>query len=278
MSFNIRNSGAEDGKNSWKYRRKMVESIVKFHHTDIVGCQEVLKDQLDDLIDLLPSYGWVGVGRDDGLDAGEFAPIFYLKDRFEVLKSGTFWLSGTPDVAGSRGWDAACIRIATWAKLKEKNTGKIHFYFNTHFDHVGQVAMEESSYLLLRKITELAGDYPAVITGDFNNTECSKVYNILTGKERGTHTFDNSFLKDSKYCSENGHHGPSFTYHDFKAAKIFYELAKGKSSSQDQQMCLIDYIFVKNNIRVFQHGILSDNWDGRYPSDHMPVVADIEIL
>ena len=183
------------------------------------GLQEVLKNQLDDLEKLLPNYGWVGVGRDDGINKGEFTPIFYLKQRFELLSSGTFWLSKTPDEAGSRGWDAACKRIVTWAEFKDRAFESRFYHFNTHFDHIGFNAKHKSAYLLLRKIQEICSDLPTIVTGDFNCNERSETYKILTG--HGRKDLEYRSLRDAQLESTYDHHGPTITYHNYKATRLF---------------------------------------------------------
>jgi hypothetical protein len=140
MSFNIRLNTPADSANAWPHRKEMVASMMRFHRADLTGVQEALKDQMDDLTKLLPEFGWMGVGRDDGKEAGEYSAIFYLKDRFAVLEQNTFWLSESPEKPGSMGWDAACVRIVTWAKFKDKRMGKAFYHFNTHFDHIGEKA------------------------------------------------------------------------------------------------------------------------------------------
>jgi endonuclease/exonuclease/phosphatase family metal-dependent hydrolase len=147
MTFNIRYDEPRDKENAWPNRKELVASMIRFHHADLVGLQEALKRQLDDLEKLLPEYAWVGVGRGDGKTEGEYSAILYRKIRFTYLASSTFWLSETPDVA-SMGWDAAYPRIVTWVKLKDNRTSKTFFHFNTHFDNRGVLAREESSKLL----------------------------------------------------------------------------------------------------------------------------------
>lgn len=278
MSFNIRYDNPEDGCNAWKYRKDMAASMLRFHQADIAGLQEVLVHQLKDLAERLPEYGWVGVGRDDGEKEGEFAPIFYRKDRFTALDHGVFWLSETPDVPGSRGWDAACVRIATWVKFADKQTGKSFYCFNAHFDHEGRTAMRESAHLLLERVESLVGGLPVVLTGDFNSTEDSETYGVLTGRNSAL-GLSGKTLRDACYESENGHHGPSITFHDFEAAEILLRMShKSLDPEEDRDeetLKLIDFIFIKNNMKVLQHGTLADTWDGRYPSDHMPVAADL---
>ena len=145
-TFNIRLKNTEDDKagNGWNIRRDRVAGYIKANHIDVIGMQEVLHPQLEDLLERLPEYDYVGVGRTDGATKGEYSPIFFLKDKYEALEKGNFWLSETPDVAGSKGWDAALERIASYAKLRDKATGKIFMAVNTHFDHVGVTALATS--------------------------------------------------------------------------------------------------------------------------------------
>lgn len=261
MTFNVRYDEPRDNANAWPNRKELVASMIRFHNADLVGVQEALKRQLEDLDTLLPEYSRVGVGRADGKTGGEYSAILYRKTRFESLESSTFWLSETPNVP-SPGWDAAYPRIVTWAKFKDLKTGKIFFHFNTHFDHRGVRARKESARLLLNRISQTGGELPVVVTGDFNFTESSEGYQLLTGKNSGESVSSKSVLRDTRYSSPHGHHGPTSTFNEFKA------LVPGMK---------IDYVFVKGSIRVIQHGVLSDTWDGRFPSDHLPVLAEIVI-
>jgi endonuclease/exonuclease/phosphatase family metal-dependent hydrolase len=277
MTFNIRFDNPKDEENAWAHRKELVGSEIQFHSIDIVGLQEVLIHQLQDLNELLPEYACIGVGREDGKDSGEFSPIMYLASRLQVLDSGTFWLSETHEIPGSKGWDAANKRICTWAKFLDKQAQVSFYYFNTHFDHKGQIAKRESANLLLKLIQSMARELPVVLTGDFNSTEDSESYMIITDLNN-----EKLCLRDTRYCSETPHHGPSFTSHFFKAAEIFSHLSKKEykeiNQLPDQIESPIDYIFIKNYVRVKRHGVLSDTWDGIYPSDHMPVVAEIYFL
>ena len=261
MTFNIRYDEPRDGVNAWSNRKELVASMIRFHNADLVGVQEALKRQMDDLETLLPEYSWVGVGRGDGKTAGEYSAIFYRKARFKSLESATFWLSETPNVPSS-GWDASYPRIVTWVKLQEIKTGKVFYHFNTHFDHRGVKARTESARLLLNRINQIRPALPVVVTGDFNFTESTDGYQILTGKNAGESGNSKSALRDTRYVSQHGHHGPTSTFNEFKALV------------PDRK---IDYVFVKGNIRVMQHGVLADTWDGRWPSDHLPVLAEIVI-
>jgi endonuclease/exonuclease/phosphatase family metal-dependent hydrolase len=263
MSYNIRYDNVKDGENSWQYRKAKVCSVVRFHRADIIGLQEALKHQVNDLVEQFPEYDWLGVGRTDGIEQGEFAAIFYLKDRFEPVMKGNFWLSEEPDIPGKKGWDAYNIRIVTWAKFIDKVTGRYFFHFNTHFDLTGEKARRESSSLLLNRVECIGKGEPCIITGDFNSEEGSAAYNILTGVKFERAGYKGLEVRDSKYASMYKHHGPSSTY----LGNFEYGTGTGK----------IDYIFIKNDIKVYQHGVLADHWDGKSPSDHMPVIADVVI-
>lgn len=162
MSFNIRYDNPEDSLDNWKFRKDRAANAVRFYDVDVLGTQEVLHNQLEDLKQRLPEYGVVGVGREDGKEKGEYSALWYKKNRFDLLDSGYFWLSETPEVPGSKGWDGACERIASWAKLKDKTSGKEFFALNTHLDHVGVVARREGISLMLDRVKPIewrtAGD------------------------------------------------------------------------------------------------------------------------
>ena len=256
MSFNIRYDEPRDGVNAWPNRKMKVAGVIRFHKADLIGVQEALLSQLRDLEISLPDYAWCGVGRTDGKEAGEYSAILYRRSRFQLLETKTFWLSETPEKAGSMGWDAAYPRIVTWAKFKDRVSKKTFFQFNTHFDHRGNQARTESASLIVKRIGEISGSFPFVLTGDFNVREDSDAYRTLkTGSER-------TRLADAKYASVNGHFGGDSTFSAFK------ELQPGNK---------IDYIFVREGMRVREHGALSDQWNGLWASDHLPVLAEIEI-
>ena len=254
MTYNIR-VAVDEGINSWDNRKELVASIIKTYKADIVGLQEALKTQLDDLTTLLPDFAWVGVGRDDGVEGGEYSAILYNKKRFEVLEDSTFWLSETPDKP-SVGWDAALMRVVTWAKLKDKITGKIFYHFNTHFDYKGVMARLESANLLNDVVAETVGKTPAIVTGDFNFKSDFGGYKILTGGRK-------NYLFDTQKIAKVDSSGSNITYNRF-----------GQFLEEGNK---IDYIFIKNNIEVDKHKIIMDTFDGNYPSDHMPVLAVIRI-
>jgi len=254
MSYNIR-VAVDEGINSWENRKEKVASMIRFHRADVIGLQEALKEQIEDLLELLPEYSWHGVGRDDGKEKGEYSAILFRTGKFQLLGGSTFWLSETPDTV-SVGWDAALPRIVTWVLLKENESQRMFYHFNTHFDHVGIEARKNSAKLILEKIREITAKetspHSVVITGDFNSRPESDVYKILT------ETFS-----DAKNISKNGHYGSSISFNGF-----------GKSLEEGNR---IDCIFVNDQIIVKQHGIIGETFEGNYPSDHMPVIAEIVI-
>ena len=262
MTFNIRYNNPNDGINAWSNRKNSVAEIIGASYAvDLAGLQEALKGQIHDLEDRLPKYAWIGVARDDGKEKGEFCPIFYRNDRVDLLEQGNFWLSEMPEIPGKKGWDAACNRIVTWGKFKDRKSGYSFYHFNTHFDHKGRTARVESAKLLWRRISAMTGNIPTIVTGDFNMKETSRPYAILVGKEPvGDSRAD---LKDGRYVSVNGHEGPTCTFTNWKRI--------GPAETK------IDYIFVRNGIQVLKHQALTDRFDGRYPSDHLPVLAEIRV-
>jgi endonuclease/exonuclease/phosphatase family metal-dependent hydrolase len=252
LSFNIRYDNPDDGPNAWQFRKNRIAQFIRYNDADLCGFQEALRHQIANLDSLLPEYDWIGVGRDDGMQSGEFCPIFYKKDRFILKDKGTFWLSESPSVAGSKGWDAALPRIVTWCSIIDRFTHNEIHYFNTHFDHMGENARKMSAQLLVEKVNEYVNTSPVIITGDFNCTDTSAVHSIM--KKNG--------LRDAFYVSQQPHYGPNSTWNGFK------EIENGQR---------IDFIYVNKIIDVRKHAILTDRWDGRFLSDHLPVIGDVII-
>ncbi|MDX2003509.1 MAG: endonuclease/exonuclease/phosphatase family protein [Chitinophagales bacterium] len=251
MSYNIRYKNVTDGINQWDNRKEKVAEIIK--RADIAGLQEVLNVQIQDLKALLPAYDYVGVGRDNGKKKGEFSPIWYLKSKYSVVKWGTIWLSEKPDKKGSKGWDADLPRICTWARMKDKSSGTEFYVFNTHFDHKGKVARVESAKLAIEKIKEIAAGSPVLFVGDFNMTNETEGYKILMMKENGVNLRDAFYLVSTQ--------GEVNTSYGFNVSK-----KDGKK---------IDYVFVSPQWKVMSHTIYTDNNGTSYPSDHLPVLAEV---
>ena len=258
MSFNIRYNAPNDSLNAWPYRKDKAASQILFHQAQLVGIQEALHGQILDLLERMPSYKYVGLGRDDGKEKGEYSAILYDTSRLQLLKTQTFWLSETPTVPGSKSWDAAITRIVTWARFRDKLTKKTFYAFNTHFDHIGKVARRESARLLLQKINDIAGKATIIVTGDFNAAPTDEPIQVITDASSPLH------LTDTKSISGQSHYGPSGTFNAFGP----------KETTNDP----IDYIFIKKGIKVLQHATISQTWQGRFSSDHFPVFARLIIL
>ena len=250
-SYNIRYENPHDGIHSWNNRKEQVKSLIQFHDFDIFGTQEAVYNQVLDIAKL-EQYAHYGKGRDDGKQAGEHCAIFYKKELFNLLDSGDFWLSETPDKP-SLGWDAPnCKRICSWVKLIDKRSNKEFYFFSVHFDHQGKEARRESGKLMVSKIKEITNGKPVICVGDFNSTPDSE--QIL---------YIQTFLKDAFQVSEQPPYGPCGTSNGFR-----YDVVP---------INRIDYIFISKQIDVFKYGVLTDSYELRFPSDHLPVVTEIII-
>lgn len=256
MSYNLRFDNPDDGENRWDNRKEQAAALIAFHQPDFLGTQEGLLHQLEYLDDKLDDYGRIGVARDDGDEQGEFSALFFNETKFELVEDSeqTIWLSETPDEP-SKSWDAALPRILTYGKFRDRQTDDEFWVFNTHFDHLGDTARTESAKLIIETIEE-AGEEPAILMGDFNVTDEMEPYKVLTA--------DDSPMKDAYHVTQKPHVGPDFTFEGFEAM-----------SEEDKNR--IDYIFVNNRFVVQNHAILTSFRDGRYPSDHLPVVAKVKI-
>ena len=260
MSFNIRYGTANDGEDHWSKRKEfLVETIAAFG-PDLLGTQETLLEQRDFIAAKMAGYEPFGVGRDDGKERGEMAALFYRSARFEELASGHFWLSETPDSVGSKGWDAALPRIATWVKLKDRKIAdaKPILFLNTHFDHRGKRARQEAARLIRRKIQELGADCNLIVTGDFNAEEGGDPYVALFAieNEKASPLVDTFRIANPKASDEEG------TFSGFKSSQV-----TGPR---------IDWIGCSRNWRVKAASIDRTERDGHTPSDHFPVTAVVE--
>lgn len=252
MTFNIRYNTERDGINKWDNRKDHAAEMVKFYDVDFCGMQEALIGQINDLQARLPEYEHFGLGRDDGKEKGEFSPIFYKKTKYKLLKQETFWLSETPEKP-SKGWDANLPRIVTWGYFKDLKTKKKFYVFNTHYDHIGQIARAESSKLVLKKIKEIASNENTILMGDFNASPSDEpIKIIMTG------------LTETSSISQTPHFGPESSFTGFEA--------------KEQEGRKIDHVFVNNpKLKVLKHATLSNTWGGLFASDHHPVLVCINL-
>ncbi|MBE0546499.1 MAG: endonuclease/exonuclease/phosphatase family protein [Rubrivivax sp.] len=244
-TYNLRLDLAADGRNAWPHRREAVRALIERHGFDLLGTQEGLPHQIDELA-TLPGWAWAGAGRDDGARAGEHAALFYRPARFELMAQGHFWLSATPEQP-SIGWDGRCCRrLAQWVQLRERGSGATLFVFNAHFDHEGVQARLESARLLLRRVQAIAAGQPVIVPGDFNATPQTPPMRLL---QQG--------LRDTHAASATPPQGPPGTFNGFDPAR----------TAQDR----IDHVFVSSAWQVLSHEVLVEPSDGRHPSDHHPV-------
>ncbi|HIG27034.1 MAG TPA: endonuclease/exonuclease/phosphatase family protein [Verrucomicrobiales bacterium] len=260
MSFNIRYGKAKDGENHWKNRFYLVAETIKMFDPDLLGTQEVLKFQAEFLQELLPEYSFHGVGRQDGTDKGEYVPVMYKKDRFQLNDSGHFWLSETPDIPGSKSWDSSLPRMASWVILNDlKNGGATFAFGNTHFDHRGRTARLESARLIRERIEQaMDEDFPVILTGDFNTTEDLLPYEVLmTGSEGNRVPLLDSFRQTHPERSPNE-----------SSTSRWIGNRKGNR---------IDWILHTEEFTTLQSVINYTNEKGRYPSDHYPVQAILRL-
>ncbi len=261
MSFNIRFGTANDGDNHWDRRADLVVETIRLFDPDLLGAQEVLEFQAEFLKDHLPGYTFHGVGREDGKTTGEYVPIWFRKDRFQLIESGHFWLSTTPEIAGSKSWDSSLPRMVSWVQLEDlKNDHRQFVFLNTHFDHVGQEARVQSA----RLIRERAGEFlkkkglPVIISGDFNATEDDAPYRELTGQS----SRDLPVLIDS-----------------YRQANPVRQNNESTSSrwNGNREGSRIDWILHSDAFATID-SVINHLHDGpRYPSDHYPVQAVLRI-
>jgi endonuclease/exonuclease/phosphatase family metal-dependent hydrolase len=258
MTFNIRYATAADGENAWDKRKDFVVEVIRGFDPDLLGTQEVLAAQADFLAMKLSGYAVVGVGRDDGQRRGEFSAAFYKSSRFKALDSGTFWLSETPDVPGSKSWDSSLPRVATWVKLRDTAGGDRELCFlNTHWDHRGNHARIESASIIRRWLAAHAPTMPAIVTGDFNVTEEHQAY-----REIISDSGDGRPLRDLYRQAHPERHPEEATFNGFRGTR------QGRR---------IDFVLGTAEFRVSEADILRASRDGRYPSDHYPVTAVLSL-
>jgi endonuclease/exonuclease/phosphatase family metal-dependent hydrolase len=254
MSFNIRLNTPSDGPNQWPRRKEMLLETIERFAPDLLGTQEVLAEQADFLAEKLSEHTMVGVGRDDAKRRGEFASVFFRTKRFERLDAGHFWLSKTPDVPGSKSWDSAITRMATWVRLADRQHPKPELLFvNTHWDHAGVQARLESAGLIRRWLVEHARGAAVIFTGDLNTPDDSPPYRTLLPAGE-----DPLGLADAHRQVHPQRQRDEATYHAFTGAP---------AGSR------IDFILASKHFTAVEAAIDRTSRDGRYPSDHFPVTA-----
>lgn len=253
MTYNIRCGYCEDSSsvNNWSNRKYLVAYLIKSHHPDLIGVQEAEMFQVNELIEMLGEYNWYGVSRENGKEQGESTAILYNKKRFEALSKQTLWLAETPKQV-SKGWDAAFKRTVTIIKFMEKQSHKEFYYANTHFDHIGERARTESSRLIVKELSKYSTDIPVIFSGDLNYTASSEGYKIISKK-----------LFDTKIASKTENTGGNISFNGF-----------GKDIQPDNK---IDFIFVNDKVEVLNQLIDTTTFNGLYPSDHYPVIAEIKL-
>ncbi|PCJ25101.1 MAG: endonuclease [SAR86 cluster bacterium] len=252
MSFNVRYFNTSDGVHAWANRKEKVAEVIKSNNVDIAGLQEPWMNQIQDLALLLPEYAWFGWGRDEGNEKGEFTPIFYKKDKFTVLDKGIFWLSTTPEIPGSKGWDVRFPRMVPWGHFKNKADGKEFYFFNTHLG--GNIARFEGAKIIRNKIDQMSGGLPVIVTGDFNATPVSKPYEVMLSDDYSVKLVDGFDVAKEKNDEQ-------FTNYLF--------------DGNDKDLKRIDYIFVSKEVEVLYHEIINKRIGKYYPSDHLALKAEL---
>lgn len=251
MTYNIRYDNPEDGVNQWDKRKSKVFALMKQFDPDIIGVQEALHHQLTDIAADLKGYEFFGAGRDDGKQKGEHSAIFVRKKRFKIIEQNTFWLSKTPEVPGSKDWDAAITRVATWARLQDKKSKQTFLLVNTHFDHRGKESRRHSAALLKERAASLANNLPVIITGDFNFTREAPPYEVM---------MEPSGLQLVDTAPANNAPGTACGF------------------EVDSRPCnAIDYIFHTPHWQSENYQVIRNNDGKYYPSDHLPVIAHLSL-
>ncbi len=251
MTFNIRYDNPSDNEFNWNKRKELVTETILSSGADIIGVQEALVNQVIYLDSVLADFDYFGRGRDDGFHGGEFCPIYYNTKKYKLEVGNTHWLSETPGVPGSKSWDAACTRIITWVLLKDLKTEELFYVFNTHFDHESEKARKESAKYILDLLKDSQFQKKLILTGDFNMCSSDKAYKKLTSK-----------IFDTEALSIEKHKGPAQTYIGFPYI--------------EDEKTAIDFIFVNSkDIKVNFHHTISYNKNGFYPSDHLPVMINV---
>jgi endonuclease/exonuclease/phosphatase family metal-dependent hydrolase len=252
MSFNIRYGTAKDGENQWTRRRAMVFDLLREQDADLIGLQEALDFQIEEILSAAPSYAAVGIGRDDGAAGGEMSAILFRRNRFRVAEAGNFWFSDTPATPASKSWGNNVTRICTWARLIDRD-GRGFYHYNVHLDHESQPSRERSTQLLRERIEARAfSKDPVIVTGDFNVGESNPALSSMRGP----------FVDTFRVVRPNEQPAGTFTGFEF-----------GKLDGEK-----IDYVLVRPGTEVLRAEIVRFSREGRYPSDHFPVIARVRFV
>lgn len=250
MTYNLRNN-SDVPPNSWDERKGLIQELIQRENPDIIGTQEGLYPQVKDMDDLLPNYGWIGLGRDGGSN-GEFMTIYYKKSRFDVLEYNHFWLSEKPETMGSISWDSGCTRMATWARLFDKVTKKSFYHLNTHLDHVSEEARIKGAEVIIQKVENFNSKLPIIVTGDFNTVAGLETHQTFINQGEFVDTWEDATERiNEELGTFNGFQNPSG--------------GEGR----------IDWILYRGDVSTESVKIVNDRPDGRFPSDHFPVIADL---
>ena len=250
MTFNIRVGMAPDGENHWLKRRDILFALLREQQPDVIGLQEALHSQIDEILQAVPGYDYVGVGRADGRQAGEYAAILYRTARLRARRTDTFWFSDTPGVVRSTSWGNRIERVCTWAYFEDRE-GPVFYLYNVHLDHESQPSRERSAALLLATVAARDPKAPAIVTGDFNAGEANPAAKAMLAM------FRDSYRVRHPDATEVGTFS-GFTLGQTKGDKI-------------------DFVFVEPGAEVLEAEILRTARDGRYPSDHFPVTARVRL-
>ena len=254
ITCNIRCFGGDDGDDHWVHRKDYCARIIREQHPDLIGFQEMWRQQFDDLLPLFPEYGWYTLA-DEARSLHPMNTIFYRQDLFQLVSQGGYWLSPTPHVPGSLGWDSACVRLAAWVRLTEKASGSEFRFVNTHLDHLGQQARENQARIVNEDADAYPSDYPQLLSGDMNCAAGNPAIDtFLTGGWQDTYT--------EIYGTED----PGPTFHNFQGPDFNGNLGK------------IDWIFCRGALRATAAKIIRNHDQGRYPSDHYFVTTEVELL
>lgn len=253
MTCNVRTSLADDGLDNWSRRRDFCLDVIRAQSADLLGFQEVQRDQYDDLSTGLPQYAAWGM-VDEPHTVSPTNAVMFRTQRFDLLSQGGFWMSETPHVTGSRSWDSACVRLANWVRLRDRETGADFRFINTHLDHVSQTAREQQARLIVEDATAYPDDYPQLLTGDMNcDGANAAIERFRQGGWQDTHT------------ALHGDENPD-TFHGFRG--VDFDGSSGK----------IDWIFARGLVTPVASHIILEARDGRHMSDHDFVCADVELI